>query len=203
MILGTGVCGNVVQVGDSAMKTVKLEQIDIDNIYNLTNYKKIPIPPPRNCDLPKFYEDGQPCIPGINPWRELRLLELCKGIPGVVQLKNYTVDVDKKELKLYMEIAGNKKLTKDLPMNILNNIYNTLIDTINELNDRNILHLDIKPKNIVLDDNNNPTIVDFGWGLYKYFPMQPDELEYFYHNEQTDYTYLDEYFKILLYGRTC
>ena len=51
-ILGVGVSGPVIERDGMAIKTIKLETQDLKNKYNLNNYKNIPFPPPRNCDIP-------------------------------------------------------------------------------------------------------------------------------------------------------
>lgn len=43
-----------------------------------------------------------------------------------------------------------------------NKIFKTLINTLRYIHSKNIIHADISPFNIMLDNNNNPIIIDFG-----------------------------------------
>ena len=165
MKLGEGVCGIVKLENGMAVKTIKLNKKDIQNVYKLNNYKNYNIPPPRNCDISNLPNLHTP-IPGINPWRELKILEKIKNLNGVVTLKKYLIDIENQELKLYFDLEGYTNLKnniKYLSVNSINKIYKTIEKVIIELNKLGIIHMDLKPSNIILDNNNNPIICDFGW----------------------------------------
>ena len=185
-ILGNGVCGPVEIVGGCARKIIKLDQKDMDHATELWNYRCIKWPPPRNCDIshPDYFVSDQPFIQGINPWREIYLLNKCKmlKIPGIVDLSYHDVDVRDQELRIYTKIAGYHTLKdklKELSQEEIDEIIHKIEKTVEKLRDNGIMHMDLKPKNIVLDEDNEPTIIDFGWGMSRDFPMSKKEKEYF------------------------
>jgi len=47
---------------------------------------------------------------------------------------------------------------------VLHNIFEKIIDGFSHLEERNILHRDIRPLNILVDQNGSPKIIDFGFG---------------------------------------
>jgi serine/threonine protein kinase len=188
-ILGYGVCGPVIVKNNLAYKTIKLSEVDLLNYKNLKNYKKIRIPPPRNCDIPhKDYNiTDQPFIPGINPWREIYILEKLKeyNISGVVKLVDYEINRTTNHIELYTEIAGKYNLESklcELPESSLSDIMFKVENTVENMLSKGIIHMDLKPKNIVIDEELNPTIVDFGWSMSGDIPYDFDELEYYNKN---------------------
>lgn len=181
MILGTGVSGDVISENGLALKKIKVDKIDLDHENDLSNYKNIPFPPPRNCDLKmeKYYKDHERFIPGINPWREIYTLKKVVGIKGLIQYTKHEITRD--HICLYTENAG-KRLHDWMFQEHSDEEWISVIDQgiriIKEMNKSGIIHSDIKPQNCVLD-NNNLTIIDFGWAFCRYFPMSLEEEKYF------------------------
>lgn len=201
-ILGEGVSGPVTEKNGLAIKTINLDPIDLANKYNLSNYKNISFPPPRNCDIPHpdFFINNQSFIPGINPWRELELLRKLIGIPGIVQIVIHEIDEINNKLILKTKVAGKQTLDKwlmsdDYSEEKLNKILEIIKKTVKILIDFGILHMDLKPKNIVLNNNLNPIIIDFGWGMSNKFPMCDDELKYYEQNKENDVNNLVNFIK--------
>jgi len=59
---------------------------------------------------------------------------------------------------------AQKLLEDDVPFNEAEAAYilNQLASAINHCHSKNIIHCDIKPENIMIDENNNVTLIDFG-----------------------------------------
>lgn len=193
MILGMGVSGPVIEKDGLAIKTIKLEIQDLENKYNLNNYKNISFPPPRNCDIPdpKYFIDNQPFIPGINPWRELFILQKLKdcNIKGVIKYSKH--EIVNNSLIIYTEVAGYTTFydwlkSSSFSKEKLTNIVSKIENIISELSKLNIIHMDLKPKNIILNKDLEPIILDFGWSMIDTFPMCNDELKYFEQNKNFD-----------------
>ena len=122
------------------------------------------------------------------------ILKKCVNLEGVVQYVKHEI-VDQK-LIIYTKFAGLETLHNHFFGNgknnierIRNDIYN-IVDSFKKLN---ILHMDLKPKNCVLDKKGNVTIVDFGWSMTSDFPMESDELEYYNSKLDWDKVNIDLY----------
>lgn len=201
-IIGYGVCGYVYLEEGKAVKNNKIDDLDKSNLFNLKNYRKIDMPPPRNCDLrhTDYYIDTFPFLSGVNPWRELYILEKIKGIDGVVQIFSYSVDYTKDIINIKTEYIGKytlNDLISKLNSEQLENIRNKIVLTVEKLRSIGVLHLDLKPKNIVLTSDLNPVIVDFGWSLSDDIEFDDDELYYYNkcYEENIDIKTLDLYLK--------
>ena len=70
-------------------------------------------------------------------------------------------------LKLrYSNELKNKKYFSDEDLNILKNIFKQIFEAMNYLHQNNISHRDIKMENILIKNNYEIKIIDFGFGLY-------------------------------------
>ena len=86
--------------------------------------------------------------------------------PNIVRVYSY---YDYKEFNtayILMEyIDGNNIIdfSRSNP-SMLDTIFEKVIDGFSHLEEKNILHRDIRPLNILVDENGNPKIIDFGFG---------------------------------------
>jgi len=68
--------------------------------------------------------------------------------------------VEGRTLKNFIEDANNKTL--ELSSEMVNKIIFNLLSAVNFIHQANVLHRDIKPDNIIINDNLEITLVDFG-----------------------------------------
>ena len=61
----------------------------------------------------------------------------------------------------------------------INNLYMKVRKIIEELVDLDIVHGDIHPGNILVDEKENVSLIDFGWCYHKSFDMNDEEREYY------------------------
>lgn len=100
-------------------------------------------------------------------YKEAGNLISLKGIPGVVNVLDYFKTnntayivmeyIQGKTLKEYMYEKGGK-----LKVDEAVNIFVQLMDTLKIIHDKDILHRDISPDNIILTTQNKPKLIDFG-----------------------------------------
>jgi serine/threonine-protein kinase len=86
--------------------------------------------------------------------------------PNIVRVYSY---YDYKEFStayIIMEYVDGENITSFSRSNpsMLGNIFEKVIDGFSHLEEKNILHRDIRPFNILVDKSGNPKIIDFGFG---------------------------------------
>lgn len=98
---------------------------------------------------------------------EATIYKLLLNIDNVSNFYDFFTINDKHYLVLdYYNITLNEYRirffnSKDYIIRI-NNIFTSLINTLQSIHNKNIIHRDLKPSNICLDKNYNPYIIDFG-----------------------------------------
>ena len=91
-------------------------------------------------------------IEDINTYNQIIIVqELVEGL----SLKQY-----------YSNELKNKNYLSDKDLNILKNIFKQIFEAMNYLHQNNISHRDIKMENILIKNNYEIKIIDFGFGLY-------------------------------------
>ncbi|MDF5734117.1 MULTISPECIES: serine/threonine-protein kinase [unclassified Nostoc] len=91
------------------------------------------------------------------------ILELNKKqYSGIFPILDYSFD--KEPYYFVTEYYGNNILSKNAPMEVIPALINfiKICETVSYIHDNNIVHRDLKPDNIVLDDKEQPIILDFG-----------------------------------------
>jgi len=87
------------------------------------------------------------------------------NIPNIIQLDNVDVDINMISMNFYEynleEYFANKYDFEMKPEQIFNILYKLTL-TIGNLHQNNITHGDFKAKNIMLDGDLNPVVIDFG-----------------------------------------
>ena len=94
--------------------------------------------------------------------REAIMLNFCNH-PRIV--KPLDIYIEKSDLVIKMPIYKSFKEAKDISITIL-----TAIEGLIYLHDNDIIHGDIKPGNIMIDDNDVAVLIDFGKSVYNNLP---------------------------------
>ncbi|RXJ87629.1 serine/threonine-protein kinase [Arcobacter sp. CECT 8985] len=86
--------------------------------------------------------------------------------PNIVKVLDFGIDKKSNIPYIILEYIEGK-LLKDLPFFEMSkkfklDIFKTLVKTINYLHSNNIIHADINPSNIIINDQNHLTLIDFG-----------------------------------------
>ena len=185
------------------IKPVRISNREINNTAN--NYH-LPSPPPRNWKIPDLIMHPQPFISGINGNRELIIFDLLKHknwypvlyiekkIGEYININNNNnlsnIDLMNEERKysenIYWLIQKDGGQTLDIFLankdsNKREIIYLKIKEIIKDMNYMGILHMDLHPRNILCNEKEEISIIDFGWVMYKYFDM--DDNEKYYYNK--------------------
>jgi serine/threonine protein kinase len=97
---------------------------------------------------------------------EARILATLEGVPSVVHVHDF-LEANGTAYMVMGLARGEtleQRLKRDgkLPPQVVERLLERLLDGLEEVHKAGFLHRDIKPANIVLDTNNNPTLIDFG-----------------------------------------
>lgn len=88
--------------------------------------------------------------------------------PNIVRIYNYYLYPEFKTGYLQMEYIDGVTIDKYEPVPLLNKgwdeIFTEVIEAFEYLESKNILHRDIRPANILIDNDDNVKIIDFGFG---------------------------------------
>ncbi len=94
------------------------------------------------------------------------------GIPKVIDSNTICYEDSKTKLYFVSEFIQGKTLDKAIKKNTMNLVDAVtflikLLDIVAYCHNRGIIHRDIKPDNIIVTDNNNPVLIDFGLSFNK------------------------------------
>src|SRR5882757_6046536 len=97
---------------------------------------------------------------------EARILATLEGVPAVVRVYDF-LEANGTAYMIMGLVRGDtleQRLKRDklLPAPIIEQMFERLLDGLEEVHKAGFLHRDIKPANIILDANDNPTLIDFG-----------------------------------------
>jgi general L-amino acid transport system substrate-binding protein len=97
---------------------------------------------------------------------EARTLATFDHVPGVVHAHDF-MEANGTAYMVMALVRGEtleERLKRDgpLPGPIVERVFGQLLDGLAEVHKAGFLHRDIKPANIILDAQNNPTLIDFG-----------------------------------------
>jgi len=94
--------------------------------------------------------------------RETSVLLTLQGQPNVANILDYD-GTDKVYLKKYdRSLDDLRKTSGPLSSDEIRKIMHGLVNGLNIMNNRNLLHRDLKHANVLMDRHNNPYIADFG-----------------------------------------
>lgn len=149
---------------------------------------------------------------------EIKLLHLLYH-KNIVRIFNYYLYPTYFTGYIVMEFIEGLEIDSYLekyPENI-NNIFEQVIDGFVYLEENNILHRDIRPSNIMVDNNHNVKIIDFGFGKQKEFidddkksislnwwgGEKPDDFKSNIYNSQTEIFFIGRLFKKIIDSMDC
>jgi eukaryotic-like serine/threonine-protein kinase len=97
--------------------------------------------------------------------REIKLLYLLNH-PNIVRVFNYHLYSEKHLGYIFMEHILGAHIDDYLEQNPerINEIFRQVVDGFSHLEERKILHRDIRPFNLMVDDSGTVKIIDFGFG---------------------------------------
>ncbi|PPK61325.1 protein kinase domain-containing protein [Malaciobacter marinus] len=89
--------------------------------------------------------------------------------PNIVKVYDFGIDKKTNIPYLILEYIEGKLLNDisifDMNKDLKLDIFKTLLNTVKYIHSKNIIHADINPSNIIIDNNNNITLIDFGISL--------------------------------------
>ncbi len=149
-------CGNPNNSGGQA-QVLEVRNIKTNEIGVFRVLRKIDDKESQKLEIKRFY-------------RELEVLKACSH-PNIIKLLDYTNDQDNqwyiskkgKDFKLFWDSFVQVNIyNPDVILNKAIKIVSSLCDGLSDLHKKGIVHRDIKYGNIVIDDDDNPILIDFG-----------------------------------------
>ncbi len=145
-VLGSGACGETVHIRDEGM--------DADFVA-----KKY---------LPIISEEENPglFLDLLGRFRDEARILFRLNHPNVVRVFNYFDYSEYKTSYIVMEYVSGLELLDYLKKNPANadRVFEGVVDGFTHLQARGVLHRDIRPANILIDETSTPKIIDFGFG---------------------------------------
>lgn len=99
-------------------------------------------------------------------YKEVMITSRLQGIPGVVRL----YDVDEDDANLYMIMD---KYNQVLYIEDIKDYAKSILSTLSNIHDRNIIHNDLKHQNVMRDKYGQYILIDFGCSIYSDLPVPP------------------------------
>ena len=205
-IRATGISGDIISFNYKKEKNfiIKPIKLGVNEIGNTKNNYKLCQPPPRCWKMESIKSDKvYPFISGINPNRELQIFDYLKDkkwYTGVKISKCYSgekkkykvesMDIERmnsdrkfsQETYWFIQRDGGKTLekwSKGKTEEEKQKIYNRVFEIIEEMRILNLMHMDLHPENVLVSEEGEVSIIDFGWCMSRNFDMEKDELEFF------------------------
>lgn len=99
-------------------------------------------------------------------YKEIMITQRVQGIPGVAKL--YDIDEDDAHLYMIMDKYYQVQSIDDVK-----DYTKSILLSISQVHDRNIIHNDLKQQNVMQDDHGNYILIDFGCSIYSDLPTPP------------------------------
>jgi eukaryotic-like serine/threonine-protein kinase len=113
---------------------------------------------PYKYGLTAFFEEAR-ILAGINHPNIARVLELVRANETIYMVMQF---IEGTPLETYILQRRVKGRIAVLPEEFIVSLFSRVLDGLHEVHGRNLLHLDVKPKNIILQPDGAPTLIDFG-----------------------------------------
>lgn len=113
---------------------------------------------PYKYGLTAFFEEAR-ILAGINHPNIARVLELVRANETIYMVMQF---IEGTALETYILQRRVKGRIAVLPEEFIVSLFARVLDGLHEVHGRNLLHLDVKPKNIILQPDGAPTLIDFG-----------------------------------------
>ena len=113
---------------------------------------------PYKYGLAAFFEEAR-ILAGINHPNIARVLELVRANETIYMVMQF---IEGTPLETYIQQRRVKGRIAVLPEQFIVSVFARVLDGLHEVHGRNLLHLDVKPRNIILQPDGAPILIDFG-----------------------------------------
>jgi eukaryotic-like serine/threonine-protein kinase len=113
---------------------------------------------PYKIGLAAFFEEAR-ILAGINHPNIARVLELVRANETIYMVMQFIEGTSMEAYILSRRVKGRIAV---LPEDFIVSVFSRVLDGLQEVHSRKLLHLDVKPKNIILQPDGAPTLIDFG-----------------------------------------
>ena len=158
-VLGHGAFGITYQARDTTLgRTVAIKEY-LPTMLALRDGQSVVIP--RSTELAEDFTWGRDRF-----LEEARILVTLDGVPSVVRVHDF-LEANGTAYMVMALVRGEtleRRLKRDrsLPAPVVEKLLYRLLDGLEQVHAAGFLHRDIKPANIILDADDNPTLIDFG-----------------------------------------
>ncbi|HEX4585989.1 MAG TPA: serine/threonine-protein kinase [Burkholderiaceae bacterium] len=108
--------------------------------------------------LSAFFEEAR-ILAGINHPNIAQVLELVRANETIYMVMQFIEGTPLEKYILRHRVQGRIAV---LPEDFIVDLFSRVLDGLRDVHDRNLLHLDLKPTNIILQPGGAPTLIDFG-----------------------------------------
>jgi len=181
------------------VKTVNIADREFNNTKN--NFGMDPNSLPRNWKMLNCLQGNYPNLAGVNPSREVEIFKILKGkkwypVEEIITktTNNAGVFYNDYQIRQNMNLLNEeRKMGKICYWMLQDNkgktfkqifekcdkgkIYKKILQIINEMRSLGVVHMDLHPDNIIIDDNEDVFIIDFGWCIHRSFEMTETEIQ--------------------------
>jgi eukaryotic-like serine/threonine-protein kinase len=108
--------------------------------------------------LAAFFEEAR-ILAGIHHPNIAQVLELVRANETIYMVMQF---IEGSSLEKYILSHRVKGRIAVLPEDFIVGVFSRVLDGLHEVHGRNLLHLDLKPTNIIMQPGDSPTLIDFG-----------------------------------------
>jgi serine/threonine protein kinase len=108
--------------------------------------------------LAAFFEEGR-ILAAINHSNIVQVVELVRANETIYMVMQFIEGIPLEKFILGHRVDGRIAV---LPEDFIVSVFARVLDGLQEVHSRKLLHLDLKPTNIILQRNGVPTLIDFG-----------------------------------------
>lgn len=108
--------------------------------------------------LAAFFEEAR-ILAGITHPNIAQVLELVRANETIYMVMQFIEGTSLEKFILRHRVKGRIAV---LPEDFIVRLFSRVLDGLQEVHSRKLLHLDVKPQNIILQPDNAPTLIDFG-----------------------------------------